>query len=74
MSAKVVVKPSGNEFFAGPHDTLLEAGLRSGLNLDYACPSGSCGDCRARVVSGEVGEVGFHDFRFSSREKTRVIS
>ncbi len=69
MSAKVRVLPSGHEFFAGPHETLLEAGLRAGLALDYHCTNGSCGECKARIVSGELGDVAFHDYRFSEAEK-----
>jgi len=54
MSAHVQVKPSGREFFVDGNDSLLEAALRSGLSLDYGCSAGSCGKCKARVVSGQV--------------------
>ncbi len=36
------------------HERLLLAGLRSGLNLPYECATGTCGNCAATVVSGEV--------------------
>ncbi|MFT4264126.1 MAG: ferric reductase-like transmembrane domain-containing protein [Nocardioides sp.] len=34
-------------------ETVLDAGLRGGLDLPYSCLSGACGTCVARVVSGE---------------------
>jgi CDP-4-dehydro-6-deoxyglucose reductase len=50
--ARVTVRPSGHAFVVARHETLLEAGLRAGLNLDYGCGDGSCGLCKARVVGG----------------------
>lgn len=35
-------------------EAILHAGLRHGLNLPYECATGTCGTCRARVVSGDV--------------------
>lgn len=35
-------------------ETLLFRGLREGLTLPYECATGTCGSCRARVMSGEV--------------------
>ena len=53
MSAHVTIKPSGHEFFVEGNDTLLEAALRAGVSLNYGCSNGNCGECRARLVSGE---------------------
>lgn len=35
-------------------DTILEAGLRSGADLPFACKGGVCATCRARVIAGDV--------------------
>jgi len=35
-------------------ESLLEAGLRSGIELPYSCKGGVCSTCRCRVVEGEV--------------------
>lgn len=67
----VKVLPSGHEFQAVEQETLLEAALRSGLNVNFHCSSGSCGDCRARLVAGALGEHDFHDYRFSEAEKAQ---
>jgi CDP-4-dehydro-6-deoxyglucose reductase len=43
--------------------------LAAGLALPYRCANGSCGDCRARIVSGEVETIRHHDFTLSEAEK-----
>lgn len=69
MSAQVRVEPSGHEFLVEGNDTILEAALRAGLSLNYGCSNGNCGDCRARLVSGQVKKVHPHDFHFSEADK-----
>ena len=69
MSAHVTIQPSGHEFFVEGNDTLLEAALRNGVSLNYGCSNGNCGDCKARVVSGEVKKVHAHDYVLKEAEK-----
>jgi CDP-4-dehydro-6-deoxyglucose reductase len=69
MSAHVTLRPSGHEFFVEGRDTLLEAGLKAGLPLDYGCGNGTCGLCKARLVSGEVTKVAPHDYPLSEAER-----
>jgi len=37
-----------------PGETVLEAGLRAGIDLPWSCRGGMCCTCRARVTQGEV--------------------
>ena len=69
MSAHVTIQPSGHEFFVEGNDTLLEAALRNGVSLNYGCSNGNCGECKARVVSGEVKKVHAHDYVLKDAEK-----
>lgn len=69
MSAHVQLKPSGHEFFVDGSDSLLEAALRAGLSLDYGCSAGSCGKCKARIVSGQVHRLRHSDYAFTAAEK-----
>lgn len=69
VSAQVKVRPSGHEFFVDGRDTLLQAGLKAGLNLSYGCGNGTCGLCKARVVSGAVTKVAPFDYRLSELER-----
>ena len=69
MSAHVTIRPSGHEFFVEGNDTLLEAALRNGVSLNYGCSNGNCGECKARVVSGEVKKIHAHDYVLKQAEK-----
>ena len=69
MAAQVRLLPSGHEFFIEGSDSILEAGLRSGLALDYGCSNGNCGKCKAKVVSGQVKKISPHDYVLSETEK-----
>ena len=69
MSAQVTVRPSGHEFTVEGHDTLLQAGLRAGLKLNYGCGNGSCGMCKVRVIAGEVAQTQPFDYPLSQAER-----
>jgi len=69
VSAQVTVRPSGRQFFVEGRDTLLQAGLKAGLKLNYGCGNGTCGLCKARVVSGEVVRVMPSDYPLSAAER-----
>lgn len=71
MTAQVTVRPSGHEFSVEGHDTLLQAGLRAGLKLNYGCGNGTCGMCKVRVVSGEVVRTQACDYPLSEAEKSQ---
>ena len=69
MSAHVTIRPSGHEFLVEGNDTLLDGALRNGISLSYGCSNGNCGECKARVVSGEVKKVHAHDYVLKQGEK-----
>ncbi len=50
----VTLRNSGKQFHVKADETVLAAALRAGLVLPYSCRSGSCGTCKALLLSGEV--------------------
>lgn len=72
-TAHVKVLPSGHEFQVVGGDTLLQAGLKAGLTLGYGCGTGTCGLCKARIVSGEVRQVGHSDYRIAEAERAQGV-
>jgi toluene monooxygenase electron transfer component len=51
----VVTARSGTrDFECAPGEKILHAGLRSGVELPYECGTGTCGTCKAVLVSGRV--------------------
>lgn len=69
MAAQVHIKNSGHEFFVDGTNTILEAGLSTGLALNYGCSNGNCGKCKAKLLSGEIKKTRPHDYVFSESEK-----
>lgn len=37
-----------------PDETVLEASERVGVDIDYSCRVGTCGECKVKLLSGEV--------------------
>lgn len=69
MSFSIRILPSNHTYSVEPQETLLEGALRSGIHLKYSCENGSCGECEARLVKGDLGPVDYHDYTFNENEK-----
>jgi CDP-4-dehydro-6-deoxyglucose reductase len=54
-----IILSSGKAFTANEGETLLDAGMRSGLSLPYSCRTGRCSTCRTRVIAGQT--LALHD-------------
>lgn len=54
MRITVKARSGAGEFECGPGEKILHAGLRSGFELPYECGTGTCGTCKATLVSGRV--------------------
>jgi CDP-4-dehydro-6-deoxyglucose reductase, E3 len=70
LAPQVRLVPDDHEFLVEGADTVLEAALRAGLSIGYGCSNGNCGECKARIVSGEVRDVRPHDFVISETERS----
>ncbi|MBK6854046.1 MAG: 2Fe-2S iron-sulfur cluster binding domain-containing protein [Burkholderiales bacterium] len=69
VSAQVTVRPSGHQFTVEGRDSLLQAGMRAGLKLNYGCGNGSCGLCKVRVIDGQVACTLHSDYSLSPAER-----
>ena len=69
MSFMVELHPSGHRFETESGETVLEAALRAGRSPAFGCANGTCGECRARIIAGEVARVRFHDYVITEAEK-----
>ena len=69
MSLTVELYPSGHRFEAQSGETVLEAALRAGRSPAFGCANGTCGECLARIVAGEIEPVRFHDYAIPDAEK-----
>ncbi|MGH1352959.1 MAG: 2Fe-2S iron-sulfur cluster-binding protein [Methyloligellaceae bacterium] len=53
-TATVTRGGSVNTVKIGDNDTVLEAMIDANLNPPHSCMSGTCGTCKAKLVSGNV--------------------
>lgn len=54
-------------------ETVLDAGLRAGLDLPYSCLAGSCGTCIARVADGSC-DPGYGELTAAQRARGEVLT
>ncbi len=54
MRVQVNARNRGFEFDARSRESVLYAGLRAGIDLPYECATGTCGTCKAKLISGRL--------------------
>ncbi|WP_018174271.1 MULTISPECIES: NADH:ubiquinone reductase (Na(+)-transporting) subunit F [unclassified Thioalkalivibrio] len=64
---KADIKPSGKALTVQPGDNLLKAALDNGIAWPHSCRVGSCGTCKARLVSGKIKPL--VDFSYTLEEE-----
>ena len=57
MSYEITIEPTGDVIEVEEGQTILDAALRQGVWLPFACGHGTCATCKCQVVEGEY-EVG----------------
>jgi toluene monooxygenase electron transfer component len=56
MRIQVNARNRGYDFETLPGERVLYAGLRAGIDLPYECATGTCGTCKAKLLSGRVND------------------
>lgn len=54
VAQEIVFKRSNRTVTQQPGETVLDAGLREHLPLDFSCTVGGCGHCKVQVLEGHV--------------------
>lgn len=54
MKLQINARNRGYPFQCEDGENVLLAGLRQGVDLPYECGSGTCGTCKAKLVSGQL--------------------
>jgi CDP-4-dehydro-6-deoxyglucose reductase, E3 len=54
MSFKVTIHSNQSSFDVNSDETVLDAALNQGVNLPYGCRSGFCGECKGKIINGQV--------------------
>jgi toluene monooxygenase electron transfer component len=57
MRIQVNARNRAFQFESGPEVRMLYAGLAGGVQLPYECGTGTCGTCKAKLVTGAVDDA-----------------
>jgi ring-1,2-phenylacetyl-CoA epoxidase subunit PaaE len=66
--AQLVLDGRTHRFPVRKRETILDAGLRAGIDLRFSCKGGVCATCRAKLVAGEVdmdGNFALEDYEIA---------
>lgn len=70
LCTPIITLLPGNQTFPGlPGRSILDSGLGAGIALPYRCANGSCGECRAKLITGDIRKTKFHDYTLSEADK-----
>lgn len=73
MSYQVTVEPTGDVIEVEEGQTLLDAALRQGVWLPFACGHGTCGTCKVQVLEGDVDVGAASSFALMDMEREEGV-
>ncbi|MDA8115060.1 MAG: FAD-binding oxidoreductase [Acidithiobacillus sp.] len=74
MEYEICLEPSGICFKADDRQNVVEAARAHGIPIKYGCASGSCGDCKGTIISGEAEQGPFMPLLLSSSERAEHMA
>lgn len=76
MSYEVTVEPTGDVIEVEEGQTILDAALRQGVWLPFACGHGTCATCKVQVLEGEsdLGNASPFALMDMEREEGKVLA
>ncbi|WP_161569520.1 flavin reductase family protein [Veronia nyctiphanis] len=51
---RVEIRDTGESFVVKPNHTILGSAAGVGINLKHSCQAGGCGECKMKLISGQV--------------------
>ncbi|MFY9315656.1 MAG: cytochrome b N-terminal domain-containing protein [Burkholderiales bacterium] len=64
----VLVHPDNRFIVVREGETVLDAALREGIAMPFDCRNGGCGECKARVLHGEVDRGAYQESVLAAAE------
>ncbi|MFD2645188.1 NADH:ubiquinone reductase (Na(+)-transporting) subunit F [Pseudomonas japonica] len=76
MSYQVTIEPTGEQIAVEEGQTILQAALRQGVWLPFACGHGTCATCKVQVLEGEadLGEASSFALMDMERDEGKVLA
>ena len=73
MTYQITNRHTDSAFEADAAETILDAALRQGRVFPYSCRGGSCGTCKAKLVTGEVDAGQFTSTALTPQEQSQGL-
>lgn len=75
MSYEVTIEPTGDVIEVEEDQTILDAALRQGIWLPFACGHGTCATCKVQVLDGDadVGEASPFALMDMERDEGKIL-
>lgn len=54
LPVRVSLRGQAHEFMVAPGQTVLEAGLKAGVQMPFSCAMGGCAECMLKLTAGEL--------------------
>lgn len=76
MGYQVTIEPTGEQIEVEEGQTILEAALRQGVWLPFACGHGTCATCKVQVLEGEadIGAASSFALMDMERDEGKVLA
>lgn len=68
---QIEVHPDQRRIAARQGETILDAGLRAGIDLPFECRNGGCGICKCTILNGTVAHGHYQPNALSDAEKAQ---
>ena len=65
----IAVHPDNRSIPVRAGETILEAGLRAGIDLPFECRNGGCGVCRCAILNGSVDHGAYQPSALSAADR-----
>lgn len=69
MSYLVTIEPTGDQIEVEEGQTILDAALRQGVWLPFACGHGTCATCKCQLVEGDIDHGNASPFALMDMER-----
>jgi ferredoxin-NAD(P)+ reductase (naphthalene dioxygenase ferredoxin-specific) len=70
---EVLVQPLGKRLDIAGGENLLAALQKHDIPISYSCMAGRCGNCRCRVIDGDIHEAGGYEFHHGDHATHRHV-
>jgi NAD(P)H-flavin reductase/quinol-cytochrome oxidoreductase complex cytochrome b subunit len=74
LGLHVLVHPDNRFIVAREGETVLDAALREGIAMPFDCRNGGCGECKGRILHGDIDRGAFQESALTASERAQGVA